>query len=177
MESALRLLGVLSVLLTWRSSDSTSYKLSNVVCGSYNQSWVRINECRLKAISRNKTIFNFNATFLHPTNDIVMHNRMFKRESGYKPWLINTKVNSCQFMIRPYNPFVLFIFKLYKDFSNINHTCPYYGDMIIKGMYLTRNIEALPIPTGDYMLAIDWLFYRKPQFATNVSFQFVENLI
>ncbi|KAH8338269.1 hypothetical protein KR059_005235 [Drosophila kikkawai] len=157
--------------------DSTTYRLTNVVCDSCNKSWVRINECRLKAINRNRVIFNFNGTFVNPTNSITMHSRMFKRESGYKPWLIHTKINSCQFMIKPYNPFALFVYKLYKDFSNINHTCPFYGDMIIKEMYLRPQIEALPFPSGDYLLAIEWLFYRRPQFSTNVSFQFVENLI
>jgi len=45
-------------------------------------------------------------------------------------------------------------------------------------MYLeTVTLGRFPLPTGDYLLAITWKFFKNPQFATNVSFQYVENLI
>jgi len=44
-------------------------------------------------------------------------------------------------------------------------------------MHLTTELNFLPYPTGDYMLQVNWLFYRKIQFVTNVSYQFVENLL
>lgn len=105
--------------------DSVVFKLTNAQCGSYNISWIRINLCRLKAISRHKTVFNMNITFLQPTKDIVVHYRMFKRENGYKPWLINSKIDGCRFLRRPYDAVGIMLFNIYKDFSNINHTCPF----------------------------------------------------
>ncbi|KAH8339343.1 hypothetical protein KR074_012380, partial [Drosophila pseudoananassae] len=153
---------------------TTKMKLTNAKCVSFNQSWVRINQCRLKAISRHRTVFNFNATFLHPSRDIWSNYRVFKRESGYKPWLFNIKYDCCRFLRRPYDGFGIFIYKLFRDFSNINHTCPLDGDILIQGMYLLSERFILPYPTGDYMFSSTWIFYQKPQFEVNVSFEFIE---
>ncbi|XP_016926669.4 uncharacterized protein [Drosophila suzukii] len=177
MRNTLKVVGILTIFLTWRLSDSVTYKLTNVKCESHNKSWVTINECRLKAINRNKTVFNFNATFHHPTNDILMDYQFLKRENGYKPWLYRKKINGCRFLKRPYDALSILIYRTYKDVSNINHTCPLYGDILIRGMHLTTELNSLPYPTGDYMLQVNWLFYRKIQFVTNVSYQFVENLL
>ncbi|KAH8392019.1 hypothetical protein KR200_002547, partial [Drosophila serrata] len=165
-----------SYILNFHCQDSVIFKLTNAVCSSYNKSWISINYCRLKAVSRNKAVFNLNITFLQPTNDIVLHYRLFKRENGYKPWLVNLKMNGCRFMRRPYDALGIVLFNTYKNFSNINHTCPYYGHVFIKDMYLSTDIVRLPLFTGDYLLAIDWIFYGRLQFGTNVSYQFVEDL-
>ncbi|XP_032576001.1 uncharacterized protein LOC116801308 [Drosophila sechellia] len=63
------------------------------------------------------------------------------------------------------------------EFSNINHTCPYYGDILIRGMYLRTEIKAIPYPSGKYMLQMNWKFYQKLQLVTNVSYDFIENLL
>ncbi|XP_017080411.1 uncharacterized protein LOC108114139 [Drosophila eugracilis] len=163
--------------LIYLNQNSVVFKLTNAICGSYNKTWIRINHCRLKAISRHKTVFNFNATFLHPTRNIIVHYQLFKRENGYKPWLVNIRIDGCRYLRKPYDAIAILLFSIYKDFSNINHTCPLYGDIFIKDMYLTTDVMRLPLPTGDFLLAIDWIFYGKPQFATNISFQFVEDLL
>ncbi|XP_017042959.1 uncharacterized protein LOC108089293 [Drosophila ficusphila] len=179
MRSSQRIAALLCILFTLNviPIDSVVFKLTNVLCGSYNETWVRINHCRLKAINRQRTVFNFNATFLYPTRDIWVHYQLFKRESGYKPWLINAKIDGCRFLRKPYDSIGILMFNIYKDFSNFNHTCPYYGDVVLKNMYLSTDKMRLPMPTGDYLLAINWIFYHKPQFSTNVSFQFVEDLM
>ncbi|XP_017080084.1 uncharacterized protein LOC108113890 [Drosophila eugracilis] len=176
MRKALQIIGLLSFFFAWRSSDCVTYKLTNVKCESLNQSWVTINECRLKAISRDKTIFNFNASLHQPTKDIVMDWQLLKRASGYKPWLYKKKIDGCKFMRKPYDALTILFFNIYRPFSNINHTCPYSGDLLVRGMHLTTKLT-LPYPSGDYMLQINWLFYRKVQFVTNISYEFVENII
>uniref|UniRef100_A0A6P4FWQ5 Uncharacterized protein LOC108053699 n=1 Tax=Drosophila rhopaloa TaxID=1041015 RepID=A0A6P4FWQ5_DRORH len=175
MQNTLKLFGILTLFFTWRLCDSSTYKLTNVNCESFNKSWVTINECRLKAMSRNRTVFNFNATFHHPASHIIQDYRYFKRENGYKPWLYRKKIDGCRFLRKPYDALTILIYNAYKPFSNINHTCPFKGDILIRGMYLTTEIKTLPYPTGEYMVQLNWLFYRKVQFVTNVSFQFVED--
>nr|XP_017098046.2 uncharacterized protein LOC108126119 [Drosophila bipectinata] len=157
--------------------DSVTFKLTNVRCESYNKSWVLINECRLKAINRHRIVFNFNATFIHPTRNIFVFYQMFKRESGYKPWLFKYSIDCCRFLKAPFNPFAIMVYDLYKDFSNVNHTCPLFGDILIRGMYLSTAVKIPPFPTGNYMLSSVWSFYGNPQFGVNISFDFVENLV
>ncbi|KAH8336320.1 hypothetical protein KR059_001012, partial [Drosophila kikkawai] len=149
---------------------------SNVVCESYNKSWFQFHECRLKAVSREKVIFNLNGTVLHPTNNVFAHGNLYKRESGYKPWLVREVVDWCRFMRKNYNPAAKIFFSLFKEFTNINHTCPFVGPQIVRGFYLRPELLLLPFPTGEYMLSLRWFFDQKLQFDTNVSFVFVEDI-
>jgi len=44
-------------------------------------------------------------------------------------------------------------------------------------MYLRTEIKAMPYPSGKYMLQINWSFYKKIQVVTNISYDFIENLL
>ncbi|KRF99886.1 uncharacterized protein Dwil_GK27321 [Drosophila willistoni] len=100
-------------------------KLTNLVCESYNTSWVVINYCRLKVIKRNRIGAYYNATLLVPANDISVDFEVLKRASGYKPWVIRGKLDVCRFFKHPYNPAAILFGSLFLEFSNFNHTCPY----------------------------------------------------
>lgn len=99
--------------------------MTNAVCNSDNESWFIIHQCRLRAISRNKTTFNFNATVLHPANVIHLRIELFKKANTYMPWLVNETVDICRFLKRPFNLAVITVVNLFKEFTNFNHTCPY----------------------------------------------------
>ncbi|KAH8243001.1 hypothetical protein KR032_003556 [Drosophila birchii] len=152
------------------------FKFSNVACESYNESWFQYHECRLKAISREKVILNINGTVLHSVNNVFVDGNLFKRESGYKPWLLKSRVDCCRFMRKNYNPVAKIVFGLFKEFTNINHTCPFVGPQILRGFYLKPELLLLPFPSGEFMLSLRWFFDQKLQFDTNVSFVFVEDL-
>ncbi|XP_017065711.1 uncharacterized protein LOC108104271 [Drosophila eugracilis] len=130
------------------------FKMTNFVCESYNKSWFEFHNCRLKAISRDKVILNMNGTVLHPVYSVQTHGKIYKRESGFKPWLLDTKVDACRFMRRRYDPFAKIVYSLFQPFTNINHTCPFVGPQILEGFYLKPELLLLPFPTGQYMLAI-----------------------
>lgn len=154
--------------------------------------------CRLKAVSREKVLLNFNGTVLHPANNIIVHVKLFKKANGFKPWLLDVKLDACRFVRTNFHPFVRIIFDLFKDFSTINHTCPYVvsilklitqhliwyhnialpqGLQVVKDFYLRPEKLKLPFPSGDYLLSLIWIFDKRPQFDTNVSFVYAEDLI
>ncbi|XP_034102105.2 uncharacterized protein LOC117566668, partial [Drosophila albomicans] len=155
-------------------NEAVIFKFSNAVCKSFNESWFLIHQCRIKAIKRNVNTLNFNGTVLYPAYDIFVHLQVFKKANGYKPWLFNVTVDGCRFIKRPNSPFAMLIFNLFKDFSNFNHSCPYMGPQLVKGFYLRHELLKLPLPSGEYLLAITWLFDRRPQFKTDVYFVFTE---
>ncbi|XP_020810705.1 uncharacterized protein LOC110186008 [Drosophila serrata] len=163
-------------LLLLNFSNAIVFKFSNFVCESYNKSWFLFHECRLKAVSREKVVLNMNGTLLHPVYNVLTKGKMFKRESGFKPWLLETKVDACRFMRKNYDPIAKIVYGFFKEFTNINHTCPFVGPQIVKGFYLKPELLALPFPTGEYLLSLRWLFDQKLQFDTNVSFLFVEDI-
>ncbi|XP_017092683.2 uncharacterized protein [Drosophila bipectinata] len=156
--------------------EAVVFKFTNFQCESYNRSWFVFHECRLRAISRTKVILNMNGTILYPANRILTQFILYKRDNGYKPWLVNVRIDTCRFVKQNYNPVAKIIFSLFQEFSNINHTCPYMGPQILQGFYLRPEKLIRPLPNGDYMLAIIWNFDRRPQFDTNISFTFAEDL-
>jgi len=101
------------------------FKMTNVVCTNLNESWINVTECRLRAINRNKTILNIYVNILHPVNNCGIEGQLFQKANGYKPWLYKVSIDACRFIKKPYNPFAVLVFNLFKDFSNFNHTCPY----------------------------------------------------
>uniref|UniRef100_A0A6P4EJ16 Uncharacterized protein LOC108043904 n=1 Tax=Drosophila rhopaloa TaxID=1041015 RepID=A0A6P4EJ16_DRORH len=157
--------------------NAVVFKFTNFICESYNTSWFVFHNCRLKAVSRNKVLLNMNGTILYPAYDIHIHLQMFKRANGYKPWLFDQKFDGCQFIRYRSNPIAKIVYGLFKEFSNINHTCPYMGPQIVKNLYLRYELLRHPFPTGDYMLTMRWFYDQKLQFDTNVSFMLVEDIL
>lgn len=100
-------------------------KFTNLICESFNKTWFTFNECRLRAVNRNKTVININATVHYPANDVHVDAQVFKKANGYKPWLIKISLDGCRFIKKAYNPVAIIIFKMFREFSNLNHSCPY----------------------------------------------------
>ncbi|KAH8307450.1 hypothetical protein KR044_012589, partial [Drosophila immigrans] len=157
--------------------EAVEVKFTNVNCTSHNESWVHVYECRLKAISRNLTVFNVNEFVKYPANNITLDMQLFKRANGYKPWLIKTFIDVCRALRKAYNPYARLVYSLFKDFSNINHSCPYVGPIIVKGFHIPAGKIGLPLPTGEYLLLMKWYFDKKIQVTTKVYFSFTENYI
>ncbi|KAH8302130.1 hypothetical protein KR044_003154, partial [Drosophila immigrans] len=156
--------------------EAVIFKFTNVVCESHNKSWAVVNYCRLRAINRNKTVFNLNVTLPNQLRNFSVDVQLFKRANGYKPWLLTMTVDVCRFTKKSYNPWAILIYRQFRDFSNINHTCPYEGDLILKGFYLRHELLGLIFPTGDYLLTMTWISDNKKQLNTNVYFSFIEDL-
>ncbi|XP_064540345.1 uncharacterized protein LOC135429804 [Drosophila montana] len=166
----------IGVILKLSYNEAHEFKWTNLVCESLNKSWVVIHNCRLRAVNRNKTTLILNGTILHPANDILAKVQLLKKENGYKPWLYSVNIDVCRFMKKPYNPVAILMFKMFKEFTNINHACPFIGPQIVNGAYL--NLKFLPnlLPSGDYQVATNWYFDKRPQFQTKVYFTFKEDL-
>lgn len=108
-----------------RFQDAVSVKFTNAVCLSQNKSWVVIHNCRLNAVNRNRIDFNFNSTILHPVYDLRARVQMIKKANGYKPWLVDITFDICEFLRKHNHPFIKIMYSIFRDSSNINHTCPY----------------------------------------------------
>ncbi|KAM8711819.1 hypothetical protein ACLKA7_012344 [Drosophila subpalustris] len=131
---------------------TTFCKLTNAVCETMNKSWVTINQCRLRAINRNLTTLTIEVKLLHPAKVIDVGLELKTKAFGYR--------NS-----------------IFKDFSTINHTCPYEGIQMVKDFYYDPTNLTLPIPSGDYVLLFTFMFDKKPQLTTRVHFSFFQDII
>ncbi|XP_037710377.1 uncharacterized protein LOC119547549 [Drosophila subpulchrella] len=174
MDHRIAVFGGLLLVAFLVCSEAPIVKMTNVFCESYNKSWVVIHYCRLKAYSRNKTSLHINSTFIEPANNIFLHLKMMLKASGYKPFLFDYTFDGCEFMRKRNHPFSKIIWNLIKNVSTVNHTCPYVGLQVVSDFH--RIEIPISLPTGEYLLLMDWIFDGKPQYATNVDFTFVEDL-
>jgi len=166
--------------------------MTNVVCDTYNKSWAVFHYCRLKAYSRNKTSLNINATFLHPARNISLGFRLLKRTNGYKPFLFNITIDACLFLRRRHNPVIKMFYNVIKDVSTLNHSCPYsvrlHFTKINRILYINFGFQGLqvvsdfhrvslpvPLPSGDYLVCLDFIFDGKTQFFVNIYSHVVED--
>lgn len=104
---------------------AATVKLTNAVCETKNKTWITFDRCRLRAINRNKTVLNVDVNFLHPVHTADLNFRMQKKANGYKPWLGEYTVDFCAFMRKSNHPVIKILIGIFKDFSTLNHTCPY----------------------------------------------------
>ncbi|XP_062132392.1 uncharacterized protein LOC133843050 [Drosophila sulfurigaster albostrigata] len=166
-----------TLMLITNCNMETFCKMTNAVCETMNTSWVLIHECRLRAISRNITTLNIDITFLHPAHVIDLRLELKTKAFGYKPSIFNYTIDACTFLRQRKHRVFMMFWRIFKDFSNINHTCPYVGKQIVKDFYYDPANLTLPIPSGDYVVLFTWILDKKPQFFTNIYFSFYQDII
>lgn len=107
--------------------------MTNAICESYNQTWVTIATCRLRAVERNKTVLNVDLTLLQPVKSITMRLQVLRKANGYKPWIMDTTFDACHFLRskNKNNLIAKLILGLFQDFSTFNHSCPYMVSFVI----------------------------------------------
>ncbi|KAH8307150.1 hypothetical protein KR044_006055, partial [Drosophila immigrans] len=157
--------------------EAVYLRFTNVKCKVHNTTWIRFYECRLKAIRRNLTVFNMNGTLDYSVNDVIVHLQMFKRANGYKPFIINTSYDACSAIKNFCNPYGKFVYNLYKDYSNFNHTCPYVGPLLVKGFHVQAEKMFIPLATGHYLIVTNWIIEKTSQLTVKVYFEYTENII
>ncbi|EDW60082.1 uncharacterized protein [Drosophila virilis] len=155
---------------------AATVKFTNAVCETKNKTWVTFDRCRLRAINRNKTVLNVDLNFLHPVHTADLNFRMQKKANGYKPWLGEYTVDFCALMRKSNHPVIKILIGVFKDFSTLNHTCPYVGKQILRDFYWDPTDLTVPLPSGEYAVLLTWIFDKKPQFVTKVYFTFHQDI-
>ncbi|XP_050329460.1 uncharacterized protein LOC126758986 [Bactrocera neohumeralis] len=91
-----------------------------------------------------------------PVNNISINLSLWHRTNSFQPFLYNQTYDYCKFMKNPTRmPFVKIFFDAIKKSSNINHTCPYNHDLIVKGFVMNDSMfRLLPLPGGTYMFKL-----------------------
>ncbi|KAH8372475.1 hypothetical protein KR093_011706 [Drosophila rubida] len=167
------------ILLFYDSrQEAVLFKFTNAICKSYDETQIFINQCRLRAVSRNVTTFNYNATNFFRIDEARLKVQILKKANGFKPWVVKADIDGCRFLKKSYNPLFKIIFSLFQEFSNMNHTCPYLtGDVVVQGFYLKLSRLPHAIPTGEYLANITWIFNKKVIVLTSLYFMFIEDMI
>ncbi|XP_046808332.1 uncharacterized protein LOC111679552 [Lucilia cuprina] len=153
-----------------------SLKLTNIKCEELDSKFAAFNECRLRLPKRNTVaLFLYVKLFQLPVNNVSINLSLMKKANGYKPFLYNVSTDFCLFMKnKRQHPFLNFFLNLLVKASNINHTCPFNHDVIVRNLVLQESMfQILPLPSGDYMFKLkvaaynDWKADVKVYFHRN----------
>ncbi|XP_070068205.1 uncharacterized protein [Drosophila takahashii] len=87
-------------------------------------------------------------TMINPTTRIQVLKKDYSNQ--YQPFLVDVVVRLCEVIEkRNFIPYAVMTWKLLKRFSNINHTCPYSGQLIVRNSYMPADLVP-QFPHGFY---------------------------
>ncbi|XP_005185578.1 uncharacterized protein LOC101895085 [Musca domestica] len=106
----------------------------------------------------------------------VLNMAIYKRASGYRPFLYNVTNDICKFFQHPYRyPVLRVLLSTFMKNSNINHTCPYDHDIIVKDLVFDEHMfSLLPLPDGEYMFKLIVFAYNDRKATVSAMFQVSE---
>ncbi|XP_017065642.1 uncharacterized protein LOC108104210 [Drosophila eugracilis] len=139
------------------------FEFTNFECTSFKKSLGDFEYCYLKSMNRSyKYISGRYKLNQIPFMNFKINFILWKRLSGYKPFLYNITIDACRFLGNPKsNPVMKYVFDSFQEYSNINHSCPYSHDLILEKLPIDfmnhRVTEILPIPEGSYLIQLRWI--------------------
>ncbi|XP_033153082.1 uncharacterized protein LOC117136304 [Drosophila mauritiana] len=163
MCKKLTLLCSLLVLMLIVKEITPRVEFTNLKCRSVNKEIAEFTQCTLKSINRTYKYISGRVTLYKlPITKARVNFGLYKRFNGYRPFLYNQTIDACHFFKhQKANPVAKYFFDMIKEFSNLNHSCPYNSDIIVEKLTTdTVNhhvTKILPYPEGDYMLETHWM--------------------
>nr|XP_036668966.1 uncharacterized protein LOC118876906 [Drosophila suzukii] len=140
-----------SCLLWQMSKAQIVYKLIKVECEG-NPARVTNISCRLKAINWNLAVANLDSYLTVTMINPHIRAQIFKKDysNQFQPFLVDVSFGLCDVIAKKsYLPYAVMVWKLLKRYSNINHTCPYSGQLSVQNAYLETGLLP-PFPLGFF---------------------------
>lgn len=169
-------IGLLALSFIATVSGEIKTRHTNLKCDYPDSSYLEVKLCRLKVLGRGKIGASvYLKIFKLPVEEISINFSVFKKLSGFHPFLINVTVDVCHFLKHPNRFHVFYYFYgAMKPFLNFNHSCPlnvsihwnflisllsiFFGikeDFILKDFILSDQMfSKFPVPVGSYMFLI-----------------------
>ncbi|XP_073848336.1 uncharacterized protein [Musca autumnalis] len=146
------------LIMAYGPTDATGFqiKFTNLECTTLNETVTTFEECALKPTISGLMGLNVHAKVFQVLPDIKVDASFYKKANGYKPFLFNTSVDFCEVMAKKTQNIVShIIFNIVKDYSNLNHTCPYDHDIHVENLVLSEEkMKFLPLPSGEYLVSL-----------------------
>ncbi|EDV49752.2 uncharacterized protein Dere_GG17353 [Drosophila erecta] len=124
---------------------SSKFEFTNLQCTSTDKTFADFEFCYIRSANRSYKYITLKVNlFKTPVTKVKFNMILYKRFSGYRPFMFNITVDACRFLKNPdSNPVHdLFVDKIPTDF--VNH----------------RVTKILPFPEGDYQLETHWMAYE-----------------
>ncbi|XP_017050136.1 uncharacterized protein LOC108094194, partial [Drosophila ficusphila] len=141
--------------LSRKAESQLVYKLNKIEC-LVNKTRVKNVSCHVKAISWNMAVVNMDCFMIFPLLNPDVRVQVFVKDysNQYKPFLVDVTVKMCDVIEkRNFIPYGVIIWKLFKRFTNVNHSCPFSGQLTARNGYLESSLIP-PFPHGTYQISL-----------------------
>ncbi|KAH8384257.1 hypothetical protein KR200_010476, partial [Drosophila serrata] len=151
-------------------------EFTNIKCNSLDTDFANFEYCFLKSVNRHYKYLSLKVKLSEGNiNKVKVNIELQKRYSVYRNFLYNVTVDACRFLKNPQsNPIGIYLYGFFRDYSNMNHTCPFNHDLIVDKLpvnFTNRHVtEVLPFPTGDYLFRSNWIAYDINRARVDVYF-------
>ncbi|KAH8359076.1 hypothetical protein KR093_004203, partial [Drosophila rubida] len=132
-------------------------RFTNVKCEVLDPSYCVYEKCELKLLGRGTVALNIHAKLLKgPFNNAKVNLSLWRKFNGFRPFMFNVTFDLCKFLSKPNKlSFQKIIYDALAPNSNINHTCPYEHEIVVRDFILKEELfQFLPLPSGEYQLRI-----------------------
>uniref|UniRef100_A0A1I8Q0N2 MD-2-related lipid-recognition domain-containing protein n=1 Tax=Stomoxys calcitrans TaxID=35570 RepID=A0A1I8Q0N2_STOCA len=146
-------------------------RFTNLKCNEFHKEFATFEECRLKMVKRGLVALNLHVKLYQlPVNNISVNLALLKKANGYRPFLYNVTTDFCKFLQNPKRvPFVNIFYEMIRKNCNMNHTCPYDHDPIVRNLTLKEEMfKHLPLPNGEYLFRLKVGAYNDWKAEVNV---------
>ncbi|XP_058987927.1 uncharacterized protein LOC131806960 [Musca domestica] len=109
--------------------------------------------CRLKAVNRYKSVVFMDAYIRNQLNNVTVNAALYARNdvNTYNPFLINFTQNICWYLCNHrFGTYMKVFMDVLFRYTNVNHSCPYEGLLVAKGLYFEGNSMSALFPKGSY---------------------------
>ncbi|EDX10652.1 GD14602 [Drosophila simulans] len=145
---------------------------TNLKCGTRGEKFVDFEKCFIKAVNRTHKYIDLHIKLHQKVVNNVTVIKLMRHNNGYKPFFVDITIDVCKFLKDPRQSIVKKIYDIYKNSSNVNHTCPYEDDVIVDHLW-TGNLESdimkfIPLIDGDYAIYSEWSVYNVARAFINI---------
>ncbi|EDW89054.1 uncharacterized protein Dyak_GE24698 [Drosophila yakuba] len=131
------------------------YKLKKIEC-LVNRTRVSNVSCHVKPVNWNLAVVNMDCFMIVPLLNPIIRIQVFTKDysNQYKPFLVDVKIRICEVIERRnFIPYGVIIWKLFKRYTNVNHSCPFSGKLIARDGFLDTSLLP-PFPQGLYQFSL-----------------------
>lgn len=134
--------------------------MERVECKQIPDGACQTTNCSVELVDRNSRYLTVGCDLGDWTQDYIRtRTRLYYRFNGnvYRKFLVDIDEDFCKFMSGKFeSPFLPVLFKAIGTNTNINHTCPYTGNVTIRNLTISSLfVKDLIIPAGQYRFDVN----------------------
>ncbi|KRK05240.1 LOW QUALITY PROTEIN: uncharacterized protein Dyak_GE28327 [Drosophila yakuba] len=144
---------------------------TNLKCETRDEKFCNFQKCFIKAVNRTLKYIDIRVILYQKANNVTTKKKLMRHNHNlyHKPFFLDITFDVCKILKNPQQSVVKNMYEIYKNSSNINHTCQYENDIIVDHVW-TGKLESdivkyIFMIDGDYT---KWSVYNVGRAFINI---------